>query len=93
MKPLPMPRHLDDPMMVLMWSADELMPAVTLLLVGVGIDQKLICLVLAVVATKAFRKIKEGRPDGFMFHWCYWVGVLNGKGKTMPNPHIREYLI
>ena len=93
MKPLLMPRNLDDQLMILFWSADELLPGFFIFVVGVLISQKLICLAIAIVVTKMFRKMKEGNPDGFLLHMAYWVGLLSTKRtKTLPNPFVREYV-
>ena len=59
MKPLRMPRSLDDQMYVLFWTADEMLPGLFIFIVGVLIAQKLICLVLAIVVIKVFRRMKE----------------------------------
>jgi conjugal transfer pilus assembly protein TraL len=93
MKPLKMPRTLDEQMYVLFWTADELLPGLFIFIVGVLIAQKLICLVIALVITKLFRKMKEGNPDGFLLHAGYWYGLISG-GRTfsMPNSFIREFV-
>ncbi len=93
MKPLRMPRSLDDQMYVLFWTADELLPGLFIFIVGVLINQKLICLLLALVVTKLFRKMKEGNPDGFLLHIGYWYGLISSKrAYTMPNAFIREFI-
>lgn len=92
MKSLKMPRNLDDQIMVLFWSADELLPGFAIFIVGVLINQKLICFLFAWAITKIFRKMKEGRPDGFLLHFIYWWGIMGAKSRTFPNPFIREYL-
>ena len=92
MRPLYMPRHLDEPMTVLMWPADEIIPIIACLSVGILIQQKLICLIIGIVAMRFFRKMKEGNPDGYLLHALYWVGLIKGKARTMPNPFIREFL-
>lgn len=92
MRPLFMPRHLDEPMTVFLWPADEIIPVLACLAVGILINQKLICLIIGIIAMKFFRKMKEGNPDGYMLHALYWSGLMTGKARTMPNPFIREYL-
>lgn len=92
MQPLFMPRHLDDQMTVLMWPADEMLPVFACLIVGVLINQKLICLGIGLVAMRFFRKMKEGNPDGYLLHALYWTGLIAGKARTLPNPYIREFL-
>ena len=92
MKPLRMPRTLDEQMYVLFWSADELLPGLAIFIVGILINQKLLCLVLALAITKLMRRLKEGNPDGFLLHLGYWHGV-SGRGLyTMPNAFIREFV-
>jgi conjugal transfer pilus assembly protein TraL len=44
------------------------------------------------VTTKLYRRFRDGRPDGFILHAIYWVGLLPTKAKTIPNPFIRSYL-
>jgi len=93
MKPLRMPRSLDDQMYVLFWTADEMLPGLFIFIVGVLIAQKLICLVLAIVIIKMFRRMKEGHPDGFLLHVGYWYGLVSGRiAYSMPNSFIREFV-
>ncbi|MGI9295061.1 MAG: type IV conjugative transfer system protein TraL [Pseudomonadales bacterium] len=93
MQQLYMPRNLDDQFMVFFWSADELLPGFAVFVVGVLINQKLICLLIALLVTKFFRKMKEGHPDGFLLHALYWIGLIGDKqARTLPNPFKREYI-
>lgn len=93
MKPLRMPRSLDDQMYVLFWTADEMLPGLFIFIVGVLIAQKLVCLILAIVVTKLFRRMKEGNPDGFLLHIGYWYGLISGRpAYSMPNAFIREFV-
>lgn len=93
MQPLFMPRNLDDQMTILLWPADELLPVFACLVVGVLISQKAVCLGIGLVVMKMFRKLKEGRQDGYLLHLLYWRGMIAGKARTMPNPYIRDYLL
>ena len=92
MHPLYMPRYLDEPMTVLMWPADEVIPVIACLSVGILIQQKLICVVIGIVAMRFFRKMKEGNPDGYLLHALYWAGLIKGNARTLPNPFIREFM-
>lgn len=93
MKPLRMPRSLDDQMYILFWTADELLPGLFIFIIGVLVAQKLICLILAIVVTKLFRRMKEGNPDGFLLHIGYWYGLISGRrAYSMPNAFIREFI-
>lgn len=93
MKPIRMPRELDDQMYILFWSADELLPGLAVFITGVLVNQKLLCLLVAIVVTKIFRKLKEGNPDGYLLHAAYWCGLIGaGRSFSMPNPFIREFV-
>jgi conjugal transfer pilus assembly protein TraL len=88
-----MPRDLDDQMYVLFWTTDELLPGMAIFVVGVLIDQKLVCLLVALAMTKLFRRLKEGNPDGFLLHMGYWYGIIaDRRAYTMPNAFIREFV-
>lgn len=88
-----MPRSLDEQMYVLFWSADELLPGLFIFIIGVLINQKLVCLLAALVVTKLFRKMKEGNPDGFLLHVGYWYGLIsNPRAYSMPNAFVREFI-
>jgi conjugal transfer pilus assembly protein TraL len=93
MKPLRMPRELDDQMYILFWAADELLPGLAIFIVGVLIAQQALCLVAAFIVTKLFRRLKEGNPDGYLLHGAYWCGLIgSGRSYSMPNPFIREFI-
>lgn len=93
MKPLRMPRSLDDQMYILFWSVDEALPGLFIFIIGVLVAQKLVCLILAIVVTKLFRRMKEGNPDGFLLHIGYWYGLISGRrAYSMPNAFIREFI-
>ena len=93
MKALRMPRDLDDQMYVLFWTTDELLPGLSIFVLGVLINQKLACLLVALLLTKVFRRLKEGNPDGFLLHLGYWYGVVaERRAYSMPNAFIREFV-
>ena len=92
MKPLRMPRSLDEQMYVLFWTADEILPGLAIFILGVLINEKLLCLLLALIVTKLFRKLKEGNPDGFLLHLGYWYGLIGNRAYSMPNAFIREFV-
>jgi conjugal transfer pilus assembly protein TraL len=91
MEPVTIPKHIDDPVTLLIWSADEFAPAAFLLILGILIGQVTIMLVLAVIAIKAYRRFRDNRPDGFPLHAAYWIGLLPSKAITIPNPFIRAF--
>ena len=91
MEPVTIPKHIDDPVTLLVWSADEFAPAAFMLILGILIGQVTAMIVLSVIAIKAYRRFRDNRPDGFPLHAAYWVGILPSKAATIPNPFIREF--
>ena len=91
MEPVTIPKHIDDPVTLLVWSADEFVPAAFLMILGMLIGQLLIMLILSVIVIKAYRRFRDNRPDGYTLHAAYWIGMLPSKAITIPNPFIREF--
>jgi conjugal transfer pilus assembly protein TraL len=91
MEPITLPKHIDDPVTLLVWSADEFVPAAFLMMLGMLIGQLLIMLVLSVIVIKAYRRFRDNRPDGYALHAAYWIGMLPSQAITIPNPFIREF--
>ena len=85
MEPVTIPKHIDDPVTLLVWSADEFAPAAFMLILGILIGQ------VTAIAIKGYRRFRDNRPDGFPLHAAYWVGMLPSKAGTIPNPFIREF--
>lgn len=86
-----MPRGIDDPHVILMWSADEAAPIAMFFILGFIIGQVLICLVLGFVAVKYYRRFRDGKQDGFFLHAVYWYGLVPCRGYAFKNPFIRRW--
>lgn len=91
-EPIIIPKYIDDPITLLIWSADEFVPFAAVLLIGMLIGQLSIALVLSALVIKAYRRFRDNRPDGFPLHAAYWVGLLPSSAISMPNPYIRRFL-
>lgn len=91
MEPVTLPKHIDDPVTLLIWSADEFAPAAFCLILGVLVGQVTVMLGVSVVAIKTYRRFRDSRPDGFPLHAAYWIGLLPSQAGTIPNPFIREF--
>ena len=91
MQPTKIPKYIDDPPHLLMWSADEFVPIIIALVVGIFADQKLIFLAVGELGVKLYRRYRDGRPDGLPLHALYWIGLYPSKAWSMPNPFIRRF--
>ena len=86
------PRHVDEPPHVLLWSAEELAPVALGLAVVMVIGKALILTILGLAIAKIYRRFTDGHPDGYLLHALYWAGFIPSRAKTIPNPYARRYL-
>jgi len=84
------PKHLDDPELIGLWTLDEFL--VMLIPFGWGIMTQhiVIGLLLAVGSWFGFRKFKAGRQISWVLHFAYWhlPGEFFGL-KLAPPSHLR----
>lgn len=86
------PKHLDDPPKLFWWDADEVVVCAVILFPGFLLKSFLlfmVFLILSLIITREYIKIKAGRLKGFLVHFAYWV--LGIKFKRVPESHIREF--
>lgn len=86
------PRLVDDPPHVLLWSAEELAPVAFGLAIGMVTGKALVFSLLGLLIAKVYRRFSDGHPDGFLLHALYWFGFIPSRSRTMPNPYARRYL-
>ncbi|MFO1433931.1 MAG: type IV conjugative transfer system protein TraL [Candidatus Competibacteraceae bacterium] len=92
MEPLEIPRGVDDTHQFLLWSIDEMLPLFLLALVGVLSQQLTLCLLLGALVVRLLRRYRDRRPDGYLYHALYWVGLTPLKGYSLINPYRRRFL-
>lgn len=86
------PKHVDDPPHVLLWSAEELAPVAMGLAIGMVIGQAFWLTLLGLLIAKVYRRFSDGHSDGYLLHMIYWFGFLQAGAKSVPNPYARRYL-
>lgn len=91
MEPVKIPRRVDEPPHLLLWSADELSPILIGLVVGVMIGKAFICCVVGLIVTNFYRKFRDNHPDGHLLHLLYWAGLPITKSRLFKNPFIRRF--
>lgn len=92
MEPVKLPTYVDEPHQFLLWSADEIIPLLTLFVMGVIFEQIIAFTCVGLVLTSVYKKYKASRPDGFLLHLLYWVGLMPSCAKVFVNPFIRRFL-
>ncbi|MDN5862784.1 MAG: type IV conjugative transfer system protein TraL [Salinisphaera sp.] len=88
---LKLPRTIDDPPQILLWSSDELVPIILGILIGVMTGHFLILFLLGLLVWRLIRRFKDSRPEGYMLHLLYWIGIPIGKARLLPNPYRRYW--
>lgn len=86
-----MPNYVDDPYQLLIWELDEGLPVGIAAVVGVLTNQMMWCLLAGFALVYAYRRVKDGNPDGAAFHVLYWFGLYPTTTRTMPNPFARKH--
>jgi len=87
-----MPRSLDEPDQVLLWSIDELIPVATVFGLGITMHQLTAAVVCIVLFLKFYRRFRDGRQSGYFQHVMYWYGFAGHETVTVRNPFIRRFL-
>lgn len=88
---LRMPKTLDDPDQILLWSMDEFIVVAILFGLGITFHQLSISMISAFIFLKVYRRYRDGRPRGFMQHVMYWHGFAGRETVTIRNPFIRKF--
>ncbi|MDD6176979.1 MAG: type IV conjugative transfer system protein TraL [Succinivibrionaceae bacterium] len=91
MNAIEIPRYIDEPPTILLWSIDELVPFIFGLVIGMQIGHALICTLLGLILTRIYQRYLDQNSDGFINHWLYWHGFTLFGSITIPNPYEREF--
>lgn len=92
MEQVRIPVRADDPPHLLLWSADEILPIVFGLGLGILVNQVLICVVVGIFITNQYKRFRDSHADGYLMHLVYAYGFGFSKSKTMINPFIHTLL-
>lgn len=92
MRPVVIPRRVDEPPHLLLWSIDELAPILIGMFCGIMFENMGLFLVMGVVLANFYRKYRDNHPDGFFLHAIYWLGLPITRSRSFKNPFCRQYL-
>lgn len=94
MKETRIPTRADQPPQLLLWSADECLPVLLGLGLGLGImiNQVFVCTVTEMIISHFYRKFRDLHPDGYLLHLAYWYGLGFCRSKSMINPWIKRLI-
>ncbi len=92
MKPVEIPRRVDEPPHLLLWSMDELAPILVGMFCGVMFGSMGLFLILGMVVAHFYGKYRDNHPDGLFLHIIYWMGFPIVRSRLFTNPYCRQYL-
>lgn len=92
MERVDIPRRVDDPPHLLLWSADELAPLMIGLTIGVVIGKALLMFIIGLVVAKLYARFRDNHPDGYLLHLFYKFGFMKTKARSFINPYIRDLI-
>lgn len=84
------PRHLDDPELIGIWTLDEFLALIIPFAWGILNQHIIIGIVVAIAAWFGLRKAKGGRSPSWIIHLCYWYFPSSFSGlRATPPSHCR----
>jgi type IV conjugative transfer system protein TraL len=87
------PRHLDEPVKIILWTMDEffifIIPFITLLL---WFNQPIIAIVLGVMFVAFLKRLKGEQGHYFIYNLMYWYLPDMIKFKKTPPSYIRQLI-
>ncbi|ODN41403.1 type IV conjugative transfer system protein TraL [Piscirickettsia litoralis] len=93
MKPIEIPRRVDEPPHLLLWSMDEFLPIGLGLVFGIMLASVPICLGIGLVIAHVYKRFRDQFPDGYLLHLLYRYGFVNlfARSRTLMNPFARIF--
>ena len=84
MSAVEIPAAIDDPPLILLWPADEMMPVLIGLVFGVVSGNAFLFTAGGLLLTRVYRRFRNGHPDGYFLHLLYWYGVMPARAFSVP---------
>ena len=91
MRVIDIPQTVDEPPYVLLWRMDDLVPVIIGMGMGFALGELILCTTASLCTTHFYRRWREGQPDGYVFHFLYWVGLFPVRSASAGNPFEREF--
>jgi len=90
MEPVHIPRRVDEYPHLLFWPMDEALLPTTGIFIGVTTNFFWPSIIIGLLAAYYYGKYKKGKPEQYIIHVLYNVGIKVSKSKTFINPRIRR---
>lgn len=89
---LEVPRTVDRPKKFLIWDGPDFMVVMSALGAGMLLGRPLTLAGMALVAVFFYAKYRDGKPDLYVIHALYWIGLGAAKGRSFINPFVRHFV-
>jgi conjugal transfer pilus assembly protein TraL len=86
------PRYIDSPPQLLWWELDEVIVLIICVFAGMLARELTAFLVVGVLSTVLIGRMKRGKSDGIVYHWCYWLCLPGFSLPGYPPGDQREFL-
>lgn len=92
MKTYKFPHNAKDKERILLWTPDQLLPFCACFVLGIVTEQLTLMAFVGLLASWAYTRYSAGKPDGYLMHIAYWIGLFAPKGRGFINPYHRRIL-
>lgn len=92
MKSYPFPHHVKDKERLLFWTQEQVLPFIGMCMVGIVTDMLTIFMIIGVAFGWAYSRYSDGKPDGYLLHKAYWMGLMPMKGRGFIHAYHRRIL-
>lgn len=88
------PTHIDEPIHILLWQWDEVLPIAVGLIFGIWVSAPILGIAAGVILKRSYVKVRDGKPRGYFFHKLRESGLIPAKaGKhSMMQSLVKEYI-
>lgn len=84
------PKYIDSPPQILWWELDEVIILIICVFAGIIARELTSLLVVGILSTILIGRMKRGKSEGIVLHWCYWHCIPMFDLTGCPPGDIRE---
>lgn len=92
MQELRFPTYASQSARLLIWTPDQVIPAATMFGVGIVTGMLTYTVPVGLLLSWAYTKYSAGKPDGYLIHKAYWLGLYSISARSAINPFLRKVL-
>ncbi|KLV03481.1 hypothetical protein ABT56_18760 [Photobacterium aquae] len=87
------PDMIEEPSHILFWQWDVILPIGVFVMIGILFNFAFTGLIMGVLMSRQYCKIRDNKPKGYFSHWIYSLGFMteSEKMKSVVNPNINRF--